>query len=101
MKTHVLMFCIFMCYYLVRLGGNSMNFNINKVKFEKLAKEKFGTERKLFINMIRMMYPDKDSEKFYDQRKGNFALLKIIKDLFKKMRFCVWKNCLMYHLFLY
>lgn len=78
------MFCIFMCYYLVRLGGNSMNFNINKVKFEKLAKEKFGTERKLFINMIRMMYPDKDSEKFYDQRKGNFSAAKNNKRPFQK-----------------
>lgn len=61
-----------------------MNFNIDTKKFEKLAKEKFGTERNLFINMIRMLHPKEDYIKYYNERRGNFSAAKHNKRPFQK-----------------
>lgn len=53
-----------------------MNFNIDTSKFEKIVKEKYGTERNMFINMIRIVYPDKDAEKYYATNKVNLSAAK-------------------------
>lgn len=61
-----------------------MNFNIDTKKFEILAKEKFGTERNLFINMIHLMYPEENAENKYIEIRGNLSAAKNNKRPFQK-----------------
>ncbi len=53
-----------------------MKYKISNTKFENVVKNKFGNERKLFIEMISRLYPNENPEEYYRKNKGNFSAAK-------------------------